>query len=81
MRKKEITVSDIKGINTPEFIQLACQFNSEIFIENGQRRANAKSIMGVMAFCFTEGMSISIIATGTDEQEAVSAVESFFITS
>lgn len=33
--------------------------------------------MGVMAFCFTEGMSVNIIATGTDEQEALSAVENF----
>lgn len=77
MKKKEITISDIKKRNTAELIQLACQFNSEIIIENGQRHANAKSIMGVMAFCFTEGMSVNIIATGTDEQEALSAVENF----
>ncbi|HBI62015.1 MAG TPA: HPr family phosphocarrier protein [Lachnospiraceae bacterium] len=80
MRKKEITLPDTKGINTAKFIQLACQFSSEIIIQNGQHQANAKSIMGIMAFHFTEGMSINIIATGTDEQEAVSAVEKFFIT-
>lgn len=34
-----------------------------------------------MAFHFTEGMSINIMATGTDEQEALSAVENFFIAS
>lgn len=81
MRKKKITIPDMKGTNTAEFIQLACQFNSEIIIENGRRHANAKSIMGIMAFRFTEGMSVTIIATGTDEQEALSAVENFFITS
>lgn len=81
MKEKEITISDIKGIKTAEFIQLACHFNSEIIIENGQHQANAKSIMGVMSFHFTEGMSINIMAAGTDEQEAVSAVENFFITS
>lgn len=81
MQKIEITISDMKRINTAEFIQLACQFNSEIIIENGQCQANAKSIMGVMAFRFTEGMSVTIMATGTDEQEALSALENFFITS
>lgn len=81
MREKKITISDSNGINTAEFIQLACRFDSEIFIENGrQHRANAKSIMGVMAFHFTEGMSVTIKATGTDEQEALSAMENFFRT-
>ena len=81
MRKKEITISNIKGINMAEFIQHACQFNSEIVIENNQCQANAKSIMGVIAFRFTEGMSVTIMATGTDEQEALSAMENFFIAS
>lgn len=81
MKKKEITISDIKGINTAELIPLACHFSSEITIDNGQSQANAKSILGVMAFHFTEGMSINIMATDTDEQEALSAVENFFIAS
>ena len=80
MKKKEITISDINETNTAEFIQLACQFNSKIIIENGQRHANAKSIMGVMTFRLAEGMSVTIIATGTDEQEALTAMENFFIT-
>lgn len=36
--------------------------------------------MGIMAFRFTEGMSVTIMAAGADEQEALSAVENFFIT-
>lgn len=80
MRKKEITISDMKEINTAEFIQLACQFNSEIIIENDRRHANAKSLMGVMAFRFTEGMPVTIMATGTDEQEELTTMENFFIT-
>lgn len=80
MKKKEITISDMKGINTAEFIQLACQFNSDITIENGQCHANAKSLMGVMAFHFTEGMSLTIMATGSDEQETLYAIENYFIT-
>ncbi len=78
MKNKEITVSNINSKNIAELIHLACHFNSEIIIENEQHRANAKSIMGIMAFDFTEGAPINLIAKGTDEQNALSAIEKFF---
>lgn len=80
MKKKEITISDMSETYIAEFIQLACRFNSKIIIKNGQRHANAKSIMGVMTFRLTEGMIVTIMATGTDEQDALTAMENFFIT-
>lgn len=75
---KEITVSDISSKNIAELIQLACLFNSEIILESGQYRINAKSIMGVMAFHLTDGMTVNIIATGNDEIEAVSSIDKYF---
>lgn len=35
------------------------------------------SIMGVMAFHLTDGMTVSIVTTGNDEAEALSAIENF----
>lgn len=70
-------MSDISSKNVAELIQLACLFNSEIILESGQYRINAKSIMGVMAFHLTDGMTVSIVTTGNDEAEALSVIENF----
>ena len=58
-------------------VQIASKYESSIFIESGTKRVNAKSIMGIMAFNPCKGMSVNIVATGTDEQEALNAMERF----
>ena len=35
-------------------------------------KSNAKSIMGIMAFNPSDGMSVDIVTKGDDEQEALS---------
>ncbi|SDB29619.1 HPr family phosphocarrier protein [Eubacterium oxidoreducens] len=80
MSTKEVVVADIvKAHKNPiaELVQVACQFDSEITLESDNRKINAKSIMGIMAFNPTSGMTINIVANGSDEEEAVDALESF----
>lgn len=82
MSKKNVIVSNVsKSHANPiaELVQLACRFDSEIILESDNRRINAKSIMGIMAFNPTEGMSIDIVTAGSDEEEAVAAIEKFLI--
>ena len=82
MSKKNVVVSDVsKGHDNPiaELVQVACQFDSNIMLESENRRINAKSIMGIMAFNPTEGMSIDIVTEGADEQEALAAIEKFLV--
>ena len=82
MNKKNIVVSDVsKEHDNPiaEPVQVACQFDSNITLESDNRRINAKSIMGIMAFNPTEGMSIDIVTDGADEKEALSAIEKFLV--
>ena len=82
MSTKEVVVSNIaKGHNNPvaELVQVACRFESEIILENNNRRINAKSIMGIMAFNPSEGMTVNIVATGSDEEDAIVAMEKFLI--
>lgn len=82
MSKKKIVVSDVsKGHDNPiaELVQVACQFDSNIILESGNRRINAKSIMGIMAFNPTEGMSLDIVTEGNDEKEALAAIEKFLV--
>lgn len=80
MSKKSIVVSNIlEGHDNPiaELVQVACKFDSEITLSSDNRRINAKSIMGIMAFNPTDGMNIDIEANGADEMEAVEAIEKF----
>ena len=80
MSNKEVVVSDVsKEHENPiaELVQVACQFDSNIHLENNNRKINAKSIMGIMAFNPTEGMTVNILAEGTDEEEAIVAIEKF----
>ena len=82
MSKKNIIVSNVsKGHANPiaELVQIACKFDSEITLENNNRRINAKSIMGIMAFNPSEGMSVDIVVDGSDEAEALLAIERFLV--
>ena len=82
MNKKNIVVSDVSKEHDnliAELVQVACQFDSNITLESDNRKINAKSIMGIMAFNPTEGMSIDIVTDGADEKEALSAIEKFLV--
>lgn len=59
----------------PELVATACQFDSEIHLESGNARLNAKSIMGLMALKFFGGREVKITAEGTDEKEAIKSLE------
>ena len=84
MSSKKIVVSDVsKKHENPiaELVQVACQFDSNIVLENDNRKINAKSIMGIRAFNPSEGMTVNIVADGSDENEALVAMEKFLVCS
>ena len=84
MSNKEVVVSDVSREHEnpiAELVQVACQFDSNIVLENDNRKINAKSIMGIMAFNPTRGMTVKIVADGSDEQEALVAMEKFLVCS
>ena len=57
-----------------KFTQLAGQFKSEVWMEKGGRRINAKSIMGVMMLAAGKGSKVSIETTGDDAPQALEAL-------
>ena len=56
------------------FIQKANEFKSAIWLEKDDRRVNAKSLLGVLSMGITDGTTISLIADGADEAEALEAL-------
>lgn len=82
MSSKEIIVSDVSRKHEnpiAELVQVACRFDSNITLISEDRRINAKSIMGIMAFNPSSGMTINIEAEGKDESEALLAMEEFLL--
>ena len=82
MSRKEIVVSNVSEEHSnpiAELVQVACRFDSEIILESDNRRINAKSIMGIMAFNPSKGMTVNIEVNGSDEQEALMAMEKFLV--
>ena len=56
------------------FIQKANEFKGSIWVEKDDRRVNAKSLLGVLSMGIMDGTSISLIADGVDEAEALDAL-------
>ena len=52
-------------------VQLASRYQSRISILVGNKRVNAKSIMGMMSLGLMEEDEVTIIAEGDDESEAI----------
>lgn len=78
MQAKELTLKSVDGLRASKaamFVQVASRFASLIFVEKGNKKINAKSIMGVLSLGVKQGEKIFVIANGKDETEAVSALE------
>ncbi|MBP8988778.1 MAG: HPr family phosphocarrier protein [Clostridia bacterium] len=55
-------------------IQKASTYRSSIWLSLGERRANAKSLLGVMSLGIGNASEIQITAEGVDEDEALQAI-------
>ena len=74
---KDVVVENQVGLHARPatfFIQKANEFKSSIWVEKEERRANAKSLLGVLSLGIIGGTSIKIIADGTDEKDAIAAL-------
>jgi catabolite repression HPr-like protein len=84
MIKKPITINLSTGLEArpvAQLVQVASQFNSEIYVEIGKKRVNAKSIMGMMTLSIAPGEEVTIITKGVDEEEAMNKIEEYLTTS
>ena len=69
----------IEGRPIALLVQEASQYASRIYIQMGDKQINAKSIMGIMAFNPSDGMSVDIVTEGADEEAALDAIEKFLV--
>ena len=74
MISKEVVINNQVGLHARPatfFIQKANEFKSSIWVEKEDRRVNAKSLLGVLSMGIVKGMTVTLIADGPDEAEAL----------
>jgi phosphocarrier protein len=77
MIKKNTTISNKLGLHaraSAKLTKLAGSFPCEIWMSRGERRVNAKSIMGVMMLAAGMGTDVTLETNGEREQEAMDAL-------
>ena len=57
------------------FVQKANEFESSIWLESENRKMNAKSLLGIMSLGIVTGATVTLSASGSDEEAAVNALE------
>lgn len=55
----------------------ACKYKSEIIFADGNKRGNAKSIIGLLSMKFLKGDEYTLMAEGPDAKKAVKALAEF----
>jgi phosphocarrier protein HPr len=77
MIKKNTTISNKLGLHaraSAKLTKLAGSYPCEVWISRGERRVNAKSIMGVMMLAAGMGTEVTLETNGEREEEAMEAL-------
>jgi phosphocarrier protein HPr len=77
MIKATTTISNKLGLHaraSAKLTKLAGSFPCEVWMARGDRRVNAKSIMGVMMLAAGLGTQVEVETSGEREQEAMDAL-------
>ena len=77
MIKTTTTISNKLGLHaraSAKLTKLAGSFPCDVWISRGERRVNAKSIMGVMMLAAGIGTEVTLETSGAQEQEAMDAL-------
>ena len=77
MIKTSTTINNKLGLHaraSAKLTKLAGGFACEVWIAKGERRVNAKSIMGVMMLAAGIGSTVDLETDGADEQKAMDAL-------
>ena len=77
MTQRDVTITNNIGLHARPatfFIQKANTFKSSIWVEKDDRKVNAKSLLGVLSMGIAKGMTVTLIADGQDELNAIDAL-------
>lgn len=78
MIQRDVTITNNGGLHARPatfFIQKANSYKSQIWVVKDDRKVNAKSLLGVLSIGIAKDMTITLIADGDDEKEALDGLE------
>jgi phosphoenolpyruvate-protein phosphotransferase len=78
MKQLEIVIQNRTGLHARPakvLVNLAKRFKSEIHLQHGEKRANAKSMVSVLTLGVVCGSGITVQANGVDEDKAIAEIE------
>jgi multiphosphoryl transfer protein len=79
MKQIEIVIQNQTGLHARPakvLVNLAKQFKSDIKLQHGAKRVNAKSMVSVLTLGAVSGSEITVQADGVDEEKAIAELES-----
>ncbi|MCR4739103.1 MAG: HPr family phosphocarrier protein [Lachnospiraceae bacterium] len=80
MKKEEVEIRLENGLEARPIallVQVASQYESSIYIQSGDKRVNAKSIMGMMTLVLSAGDKVIVSAEGADEDKAIEGIAEY----
>lgn len=83
MIEKPIIVTNPKGLHARPsalLVKTAMEFESDIFLTNQDKTADAKSVLGIMTLCAKVGTELILKIDGSDENAALEAIIEVFNT-
>jgi len=76
--EKTITVmASLEARPAALFVQIASKFDASIQVKLDDKTVNAKSIMGIISLGILDGHTVTIVADGHDEEQAVQELANF----
>ena len=83
MISRDVTIINAIGLHARPatfFIQKASSYKCSVYVEKDDRRVNAKSLLGVLSLGIANGMTVKLIADGSDEKDALDGLEALINT-
>ena len=77
-RKVIISFNDVDSTLIGKIVQTATEYPGTVYLTNGTKKINAKSIMGMMSLVTEDGKEIDLTVDGPDEDEALDRLSAFF---
>ena len=83
MVSKDVVVNNGTGLHARPatlLVKKASSFKSDVSIEFNGKKANVKSLIGVLSLGVTKGANITVLASGDDEALAVEEIANLIAT-
>ncbi|EGD46777.1 Phosphotransferase system, phosphocarrier protein HPr [Ruminiclostridium papyrosolvens DSM 2782] len=81
MISTKVTINCPSGLDSKAaalLVQKVSGYSSSIWLEKGERRANAKSLLGLLSLGVERNAAITIITDGEDEKKAADEISEYF---